>query len=263
MGILNVTPDSFYDGGAHFEARDALDRAEQMADQGADVLDVGGESTRPFSQRIGLQEELARIEPVIERILRSRPDVAVSVDTYKAAVAARVLEMGASIVNDVTACSLDPELTDVLAQYKPGYVLMHSKGRPEDMQRDPRYDDVVEEVRSFFDEQLNHLVRAGVPEDRVVLDPGIGFGKGLEHNIRLLREIDRFFAFGRPVMLGVSNKSMWRKLLGLGPQERHNATQVCTALAARRGVCLHRVHEVDLTVQTLRIVQSLEPQASG
>jgi dihydropteroate synthase len=258
MGILNVTPDSFYDGGEHYAAQDAQAQADRMLRQGADVLDVGGESTRPFSERIGRDEELGRIEPVVDRIFASHPDAVVSVDTYKASVAARMLEKGAGIVNDVTACGLDPELTDVLAQYRPGYVLMHSKGRPEDMQRDPQYDDVVREVMEFFDERLNMLARAGVPAENVVLDPGIGFGKGLEHNVRLLQEIERFSSFGRPVMIGVSNKSMWRKLLGLGPNERHNATQVCTALTAGRGVCLHRVHEVDLTVQTLRIVRSLE-----
>lgn len=256
-GVLNVTPNSFYDGGLYRDRDTAVTRAREILLQGADILDVGGESTRPFSARVDRDEELDRVLPVIRTIRSEFPDKPVSVDTYKAETARQALETGAAIVNDVTACSLDPELVDVLVQYQPGYVLMHSQGRPEEMQKDPRYNDSVEEIAAFLETELNRLVRSGLQEERVVIDPGIGFGKRLEDNLALLRNIERFFRLGRPVFIGQSNKSLWQKLLGLGPDQRQNATQVATALLAEKGVSIHRVHEVDLTRQTLTIVREL------
>ncbi len=257
LGVLNVTPDSFYDGGKFLEQDTALAQAEELQQQGADVLDVGGESTRPFSARVDQGQELERVLPVLEQVLRHRPDAVLSVDTYKSAVARQTLEAGALIVNDVSACRFDPELLDVLGQYKPGYVLMHSLGRPEDMQKEPRYENVLQEIKAFFAQHLHTLTRAGLPEENIVLDPGLGFGKTLEHNLQILTGVQEFFDLGRPVMIGLSNKSMWGKLLGLESGQRQNATQVATALMARQGVALHRVHEAGLTRQTLQIVQGL------
>lgn len=258
VGIVNITTDSFYDGGKFFDPHQAFDQIKKMIKQGADIVDIGGESTRPFSKRIDYLEELSRIRPVLNKVRDEFPGTLVSVDTYKSEVAKRVLQEGASIINDVSAVSLDPELINVLAEYKPGYVLMHSQGRPEEMQKNPHYNNVIQELLQFFEEHLNKLTKAGLPEENIVLDPGIGFGKLLEHNLSILKNIERFFVFGRPIFIGLSNKSMWRKLLGLESSQRKNVTQVATALLANKGVGIHRVHEVDLTWQTLRVVQELQ-----
>jgi len=257
VGILNITPNSFYDGGNFNSQSYATDRAKTLFDQGANIVDMGGESTRPFSERVGLQEEKNRVLPVLKNIGQKFSHPLLSVDTYKADMAREALDTGASIINDISACSLDPGLKDVLADYKPGYILMHSKGRPEDMQKDPCYEDVVGEIKDFFEQKLKDLTVAGLPEENIVLDPGIGFGKSLEHNLTILRNMQEFLALGRPVMSGLSNKSLWQKLLGLAPEQRRNVTQVATALVAEKGVCLHRVHEVDLTVQTLEVVRQM------
>jgi dihydropteroate synthase len=255
LGIVNVTPDSFFDGGRHAQPEQAIAHGRRLAEDGADILDLGGESTRPGADEVDAGGEWERVGPVIAGLSAALPEAPLSIDTYKAEVAIRALEAGASIVNDVSGC-VDPALREALAQYKPGYALMHSQGNPKDMQRDPRYQDVVEEVFAFLESRLAALVKAGLPEDRVVVDPGIGFGKTLEHNLELLRRIDRFAALGRPVLLGVSNKSLWSGLLGLPVAERGNATQAATAVAAMKGVRLHRVHDVRLTRQTLRVVQA-------
>ena len=257
MGILNVTPDSFYDGGRYLKLDDAVAHAQRLIREGADIIDIGGESTRPFSQRVSLLEELNRVIPVIKRIMQKFPEAVISTDTYKAKVAEKALEEGALIVNDISACRFDPELLDVVVQYKPGYVLMHTLGKPEDMQKNPYYENVIEDLLRFFDKKLNMLVKAGVPEENIVLDPGIGFGKLLEHNLTILKEIERFYIFGRPVLVGLSNKSMWEKMLGLKKDERQTATQVATALLLEKGVFVHRVHEVLLTRQTAAIVSAL------
>ena len=262
VGILNITPNSFYDGGKFNSESHATDQAKALFDQGADIVDLGGESTRPFSERVGLEEEKNRVLPVLDNIGQRFSHPLVSVDTYKAEMAREALDNGASIINDVSACSLDPELKDVLADYKPGYILMHSKGRPEDMQKDPSYEDVVGEIKEFFEQKLKDLTAAGLPEENIVLDPGIGFGKSLEHNLSILRNMKDFLSLGRPVMAGLSNKSLWQKLLGLAPEQRQNVTQVATALVAEQGVCLHRVHEVDLTVQTLEVVRQITEVSS-
>jgi dihydropteroate synthase len=229
----------------------------ELARQGAHILDVGGESTRPYGEAVGEAEELARVLPVVEGLVKARTCSVISVDTYKAGVAARCLEAGAAIINDVSGFRFEPELLDVLVEHKPGYVLMHSLGRPEDMQDEPRYEDVVGEIMAFFEERLGVLERAGLPLDRVVLDPGIGFGKKLEHNLAILREIERFYELGLPVYMGLSNKSLWQGLLGLEVGQRQNATQAATAVLAARGVPIHRVHEVQLTRQSLTIAREL------
>ncbi len=258
VGILNVTPDSFYDGGKYFDPTQALARAGEILSQGGNIIDVGGESTRPFSPRVSLEEEIRRVIPVVQAIKENLPQAVISVDTYKAEVARRALEKGAEIINDVSACTFDPSLLEVVVEYKPGYVLMHSLGRPETMQENPHYENVVEEIYAFFEEKLNLLVKKGLPEENIVLDPGIGFGKLLEHNLAILANIEKFFSLGRPLYVGLSNKSMWEKLLGLKVGERQIATQVATALLAQKGVYIHRVHEVKETKETLIIVEALK-----
>ena len=261
-GVVNATPDSFYDGGRFDGDGAAVKHGLELAEQGAHILDVGGESTRPYADPVSADEELRRVVPVIEGLtaeLREANDerTVVSVDTTKASVARAALQAGADILNDVSAFSFDPELLDVISDFKPGYVLMHSLGRPENMQDAPRYDDVVDEVMAFFESKLEALSKAGLPVDRVALDPGIGFGKLLEHNLELLRNFERFERFGLPLYMGLSNKSLWQGLLGLDVDQRQNATQAATAVTAMKGCAVHRVHEVKLARQTLTIVHEL------
>jgi dihydropteroate synthase len=228
-----------------------------MHAQGADIIDVGGESTRPGAAYVSAQDEMERVLPVIGELVATRPDMVISIDTYKAEVACRALDAGAAIVNDISGYSFDDTLKDVVVQYKPGYVLMHTPAPPQTMQDKPAYSHVVDELLEYFEKKMSHLVRAGLPEDRIVIDPGIGFGKNLEHNLAILRHIERFEVLGRPVYMGLSNKSLWGDLLGLPKDQRTMATQVATALLAARGVAIHRVHEVLATRQTLAIVQAM------
>ncbi|MFN2268135.1 MAG: dihydropteroate synthase, partial [Desulfonatronovibrio sp.] len=233
-GILNVTPDSFYDGGRYADVHTAIDRVETFLEQGADIIDIGGESTRPFSQKVEQSIELQRVVPIVKKILERHSHANVSIDTYKAKVAEESLKAGAVIVNDVSACRYDPELVRVLCDYKPGYVLMHSQGTPESMQKSPEYGDVVGDIKAFFHERLSFLEKQGLPVDRIVLDPGIGFGKTMEHNLEILTRIQEFLTFGLPLYLGISNKSVWGKFLGLDTDSRETATQVGVALTGAR-----------------------------
>lgn len=261
FGIVNITPDSFYDGGQYVELDAALEHARMQAAAGAHVLDVGGESSRPFAAPVSLEEELARVLPVVTRLqdlhCENGMPWAISVDTYKAKTAAAVLEAGVDIINDISAFDFDPDLLDVLGQYKPGYILMHSLGKPVDMQKAPQYKNVVEEILDFFEKKLKELVSAGVPESRIMLDPGIGFGKTLDHNVEILRNMGRFAQLGLPLMAGISNKSMFEALCGAAAGKRQNATQAATAILGARGVFAHRVHDVAMTVQTLKIAEAL------
>ncbi len=257
VGILNATPDSFYDGGVVAGTDALVAKGLALLDQGADILDIGGESTRPFAQSVPADIELERVLPVLRGVLEARPGAVVSVDTTKASVARACLEAGALIVNDVSAMTADPALLDVLREFRPGYVLMHSQGAPGSMQLDPRYDDVVDEIRRFFASRLEILVRTGVPEANVVLDPGIGFGKALGHNLDILKNIHRFFEFGRPVYMGLSNKSLWKGLLGRDGAERNAPTLAATVALYGRGVRIHRVHEVREARDGLVVAQTL------
>lgn len=260
MGIVNLTPDSFYDGGSHPDGPLGLAHALRLHAQGADILDLGAESSRPGAAALDPQAELARLLPVLAGLRRQAPTAVLSVDTYHAATAAAVLAQGVTIINDISACAFDPALLDVLVQYKPGYVLMHSQGRPDTMQHDPRYDDVRRDVRAFFEREMNRLVRAGLPEDRIVLDPGIGFGKTLEHNLTLLAHPEDWLTLGRPVLMGLSMKSVFGGLLGLQPAARGTATDTATALLRIRGVFWHRVHRVEAARQSLAVAAVLTGQ---
>jgi dihydropteroate synthase len=248
MGVINVTPDSFSDGGVHFDADAAANAARRMRDEGAAIVDVGGESTRPGSDGVTLDEELRRVLPVLERL---HGEVPVSIDTAKAEVARRALELGAELVNDVTALRGDPDLAGVVADGGAYVCLMHMQGEPRTMQRDPQYDDVVSDVASFLEERLRAAVDAGIPEERICLDPGIGFGKTVAHNLELIRRLDVLVALGRPVLIGISRKSMLRKLTG---SDDLVAASVGAAVAAfERGATILRVHDVKPHVDALAV----------
>ncbi len=282
FGIVNVTPDSFYDGGSHHGAADAVAHAKKLVADGAHVLDLGAESSRPFAPPVSQEEELARLLPVMEGLAEyaykdgashacatsetSSPCLCsaplLSVDTYKAATAVAALEAGAHIINDISACAFDPALREVVAQYRAGYVLMHSQGKPETMQIAPRYDNVVEDILAFFECEMAKMVKAGLPEEYIVLDVGIGFGKTMEQNFAILQNIERFACLGRPLFMGLSNKSLFSDLLGVPKDGRQCATQVATALLAARGVAYHRVHDVAATAQTLKLVSAMQSVSS-
>ena len=258
MGIVNLTPDSFYDGGQHDSPAPGIRHALALRDQGADILDLGAESSRPGAAELSPQQETARLLPVLAGLRRKAPATVVSVDTYHAETAATVLQLGVSIINDISACSFDPALLDVLVQYKPGYVLMHSQGRPKTMQQNPSYSDVRREVREFFEREMSRLVRAGLPEDRIVLDPGIGFGKTLEHNLTLLAHPEDWLDLGRPVLMALSMKSVFGGLLGLPPYQRGLATATATAMLRSKGIFWHRVHDVAAARQAMTVALALE-----
>lgn len=258
MGILNVTPDSFSDGGRFLDAGRAVGRAEEMLSEGAEFIDIGGESTRPGAVPVDEAEELRRVIPVV-RALAERTRAVISVDTRKAGVARAALDAGASLINDVEASRSDPELWRAVASAGAGYVLMHMQGRPETMQADPRYGDVVAEVGTFFRDRLLRLQEAGVRAEQVLVDPGIGFGKSLEHNLRLMRGLGMLSSVGRPILLGVSRKSFIGRLFAVEPDQRLGASLACAVWAAgSAGASVFRVHDVAATVQALRMREILE-----
>lgn len=259
MGIINITPDSFSDGGAFADPARAISRGEAMVAAGAALLDIGGESTRPGAQPVSTAEELRRILPVLKG-LKERVSVPLSIDTRNPAVAAAALAEGAHIINDVAAHRSDPMLWQHVARHRAGYVAMHMQGQPDTMQLAPIYGDVVREVQEFFADRLSQLAAHGVAPAQVVLDPGIGFGKNLEHNLALLRSPCLVGQAGRPVLLGVSRKSFIGKLLGAGVDQRQAAGLACTLWAAQRGVRIFRTHEVFDTIQALNMWEALETQ---
>lgn len=299
-GVVNVTPDSFFDGGQHFKQDQALNHALTLASEGARVLDIGGASSRPGAVDVSADEETRRVLPLVQELVRlrreslaasggigtpqeghpgkteDRPEARssflplqealpaqtlISVDTWRAETAAAVLEAGADILNDISACAWDPSLREVAAQYRPGYVLMHCLpgSTPGTMQNSPRYANVTDDVLRFFEDNMAALVKSGLPESCIILDPGIGFGKTAEHNCALLAGMEQFHTLGRPILLGISNKSLFGALLGLGVNERGEATRICTSLLASRGVTHHRVHDVTAARQALELVEHFTP----
>ena len=256
MGIVNVTPDSFSDGGKYADTASAVAGALRMVDEGAEILDIGGESTRPGSLPVGESEELRRVLPVIEA-LAPLVKVPLSIDTFKAGVARAALLAGASIVNDVAANRQDPEMWRLVAETGAGYVAMHMQGNPQTMQTNPHYEDVVREVEAFFADRFDGLRRCGVTEEQVIFDPGIGFGKALEHNLQLLGNLKKFQRLGRPVLVGVSRKSFIGKLLNAEMGERLPAGLACASLAVAEGVALIRVHDVPETRQAVRMAEAI------
>src|SRR3954447_17591905 len=251
MGVINVTPDSFSDGGLFLDAQTAVEHGRRLVEEGATILDIGGESTRPGSDPVPAEGELKRVMPVVEGLAGG--GARLSIDTTKSTVARAALEAGATIVNDVSAFRFDPDLPAVVAQSGADCCLMHMLGEPRTMQEDPRYDDVVSEVKSFLEERLAFAVGEGIAEARVWLDPGIGFGKTVEHNLELVRRLDEIVAIGRPVVFGVSRKWFLGKLTGREVGERAVATAAANVLALERGASIFRVHDVPETVDALTV----------
>ncbi|HWY78119.1 MAG TPA: dihydropteroate synthase [Verrucomicrobiae bacterium] len=256
MGVVNVTPDSFSDGGKFFKPEAAIEHALQLTQEGADIIDIGGESTRPSAEPVPEAEELRRVLPVIEALAR-RIQQPISIDTTKPAVARAALAAGASMVNDVATNREDEAMWRTVEEAGAGYVAMHMQGTPQTMQLNPHYEDIVAEVRAFFVDRLARLEAAGVAPEHVMLDVGIGFGKTLDHNLQLLAALGGFTSLGRPLMLGVSRKSFVSKLLGTAPGERLFATLAGTALAVESGVHIIRTHDVAATVQAVRMTEAI------
>jgi dihydropteroate synthase len=244
MGVVNVTPDSFSDGGHYLDTEAAITHGLELQRQGADILDIGGESTRPGAAPVGLEEERRRVLPVIEGLIARGADARVSVDTSKAALAESAVQAGAGLVNDVTALRGDPAMAELVARTGVDCCLMHMLGEPRTMQADPRYDDVVSEVKAFLEERMAYAVDQGVAEERIMLDPGIGFGKTLQHNLELLRRLDELVAIGRPLVIGTSRKTFLGRLTGREVGQRVAATIATNVLAYLQGARVFRVHDV-------------------
>ena len=255
MGIVNVTPDSFSDGGLFLDADAAVEHGLELVRQGADLLDIGGESTRPEAAPVGEAEELRRVIPVIER-LAVAAKIPLSIDTTKPAVARAALQAGASLVNDVAANRADDAMWRVVAEARAGYVCMHMQGTPPTMQAHPVYPDVVRSVREFFFERLERMSGCGLNAEQIILDVGIGFGKTLEHNLQLLGGLGEFQAFNRPLLVGASRKSFIGKLLGCETADRLPASLACACLAVEAGVQIIRAHDVAETVQAIRLTEA-------
>jgi dihydropteroate synthase len=255
MGVVNVTPDSFSDGGLFLEPEAAIAHAEQLVREGAEILDVGGESTRPGAEEVGVAEELARTQPVVADL--EGLGYRVSIDTSKSAVAEAAIEAGAEIVNDVTALRGDPEMGALCAERAVTVVLMHMPGNPRTMQADPRYDDVVEEVKAFLTARVEAAIEAGIAEERIWVDPGIGFGKTLEHNVELLARLGEIRELGRPLVIGSSRKSFIGKIDGSGVDDRIGGSIATATLAAAAGADVLRVHDVAETAQAIRFAAAV------
>jgi dihydropteroate synthase len=258
VGILNVTPDSFSDGGDFFDPEAAAQHAASMLDEGAGMLDVGGESTRPGSDPVSQEEEMRRIIPVIEGILAARPEAVISVDTYRSGTATAALEAGARLVNDVTALRGDPRMGSVVGEAECPVILMHMQGEPKTMQKEPHYEDVVREVRDFLAERAEYAVDAGVRPENIIVDPGIGFGKNLEHNLDLLHNLDAIVDLGFPVLIGASRKRFIEGITGVQEaRDRVSGTVATTVLAYERGATFFRVHDVRANREALAVAEAV------
>jgi dihydropteroate synthase len=258
MGILNITPDSFSDGGRFYSEEKAVQRALQMEEEGADFIDIGGESSRPGSEEVPLDEELRRVIPVLEAIV-PRVRIPVSIDTYKTEVARRAIECGAAMVNDIRALS-EAGMQKLVAKTGVGVVLMHMKGRPGTMQNEPHYQSVVPEVVSFLQERMENAIAAGIKPEQIVIDPGIGFGKNLFHNLQILRSLDQFLELNRPVLVGSSNKSFIGKILDRPVDQRLSGSLAAVAWASWKGVQIVRVHDVRATQDVLKMIRAISDQ---
>uniref|UniRef100_A0A7V4G842 Dihydropteroate synthase n=1 Tax=Desulfobacca acetoxidans TaxID=60893 RepID=A0A7V4G842_9BACT len=257
MGVVNITPDSFADGGLYFSPELALRHALDLAEAGADILDLGGESTRPFSEPLPLEEELRRVIPVIAQ-LRPRVSLPLSIDTYKAPVARAALEAGADIINDISALRFDPHMAPLAREARAPVILMHMQGVPRDMQTNPHYDDLLGEIKAFLAQRRDFALSQGIPLDRIVLDPGIGFGKTFQHNLEIINNFDTFTDLGCPLLIGPSRKAFIGHLLGgLPPAERDVGTLAALAVAVARGAAVVRVHNVRLARQFFTVFRAI------
>ena len=258
MGVLNVTPDSFSDGGQFATVDSAIIQAEKLIEQGADILDIGGESTRPFADKVGTEEELHRVIPVIA-VIRQLHSIPISIDTTKSAVAIEAIKAGATHINDISALRTDPEMINVVRNSSVPIIIMHMQGTPDNMQINPTYTDIIEEMVAFFSERLTYLTSHGVDTDRIIIDPGIGFGKTQHHNLTILKHLDRFSQFGVPVLLAHSRKRFLGDITGIR-QEKHRdlATAIVSALSASKKIDMVRVHDVAATKQALDLAAAIE-----
>jgi dihydropteroate synthase len=258
MGVLNITPDSFSDGGRFLEGSRAVEQGNRLAEEGADILDIGGESTRPGSKPLPEEEEIRRVIPVIAE-LSGRIPIPISIDTRKARVAQEALQAGAEMVNDISALRFDGKMAGVVARAKVPVVLMHMRGDPENMQADTHYHDLIGEVREFFRERLTHAVSRGISREQIILDPGIGFAKSLEegHNLILLKHLRRFVDLGQPLLVGTSRKAFLGRILDLPPEEREEATLATVAVAIQNGASIVRVHEVKRTRRAALVADAI------
>jgi dihydropteroate synthase len=263
MGIVNVTPDSFSDGGQWLDPERAVRHGLDLESEGAAILDVGGESTRPGAEPVSLPEELRRVMPVIEALIAAATGAQISIDTSKAPVAEAALRAGATLVNDVTALRADPRIAELAAAQGAEVCLMHMLGEPRTMQDDPHYDDVVSEVKAFLEARMTFAVAEGIAEERILLDPGIGFGKTVEHNLELLRRLDELAALGRPVVIGASRKSFLGKITGRDVDDRVAATVAANVLAFERGARVFRVHDVEPTHDALQFAAATVRRPTG
>ncbi len=258
MGILNVTPDSFSDGGIYFDKARAIERAFRMAEEGADIIDIGGQSTRPGSEPVPVEEELKRTIPVIEA-LKGRPGIPISIDTYRAEVAKRAVEAGADMINDISGLRFDPETARVAAKAGIPVVVMHIKGTPKDMQANPVYEALIPEIMDYLREGIRLAVGAGVKEDMIVVDPGIGFGKTFEHNLEILNRLGDFTHLEKPILVGVSRKAFLGKILGgAPPSERLEGTLSAVSIAVLNGANIVRVHDVREVSKAVKVADAIK-----
>ncbi|MEK6692199.1 MAG: dihydropteroate synthase [Nitrospirota bacterium] len=260
MGILNVTPDSFSDGGRYLDTDKAVKRALEIEKEGADIIDIGGESTRPGALPLSHEEELGRVIPVIEK-LKNRLRIPISIDTYKAEVARAAIQAGASIINDISGLRFDPDIATVAAEYDVPVVIMHIKGTPGNMQVNPVYQDLIGEILHFLEDGISIAQKAGIDEDMIIIDPGIGFGKTFEHNLEIINRLDEFKSLGMPVLFGPSRKSFIGKILDLPADDRLEGTAAAVAIGIIKGANIVRVHDVSSMVRVARVADAIKAKA--
>lgn len=251
MGILNITPDSFFDGGKYTTEEDWILRTKQMIDEGADIIDIGACSTRPGAKDVPETEESERLIPVIRSVRKKFPEILVSADTFRATVAEKAVEAGASMINDISGGTMDENMFATVAKLQVPYVLMHIQGRPQTMQLNPHYENVTQEVYNYFEEKINVLKKLGF--DKIILDPGFGFGKNTEHNFQLLKDLEKFKSFGFAILVGFSRKSMVNKVLNTKPEDALNGTTILNTIAIEKGATILRVHDVKEAKEVVRI----------
>jgi len=258
MGILNITPDSFSDGGRYFDKTSAINKALEMIEDGADIIDIGGESTRPGSEPVPVEEELRRILPVIKSIA-GEIKIPVSIDTYKSEIAKRALDAGASMVNDISGLRFDPEMAKVVSDYKVPVVIMHIKGTPKDMQKAPVYEALIPEILDYLREGIRIAMEAGIPEDKIIVDPGIGFGKGFEHNLEIIHNLCEFTLLEKPLLVGPSRKAFIGRILGDVPSgERLEGTAAAVAISIFNGAHIIRVHDVKEMAKVAKVADAIK-----
>jgi dihydropteroate synthase len=257
MGVLNVTPDSFSDGGLYIQEDKAIEQGIAMAHEGADIIDIGGESTRPYSETVPCDKEIARVIPVIEALSKDIK-IPISIDTCKAKVAVEALKAGASMINDISALRFDPEMASVVAEAGVPVILMHMQGTPGDMQKNPTYDNLIQEILDFLRDAIERAVKAGIRKDLIIIDPGIGFGKTFHHNLETIKELRQFSSLERPILLGTSRKAFIGHILQNEPDERDTGTMATVSAGVLNGAHIVRVHDVKRTLETVKIIDAIK-----